>query len=486
MTIRSLTLGLLAGATLAFGAHAADTNAEGAAALTKALTGWLPEKIAASQFLTAVPEGDHYKIDLDFAKLVNGLAPPDAGVVVSGSQSMKIYPPEGAEGLMAVKGEPQALDIRAKWDKAPEKGSLAYLVKDFEWSGQFDPAIRLFRSGMGHASGGTVTMDDGKQKLEASFGPLDFTQSSTANPDKTTDLASGGTIAGFKETITGPDTPPVTFTVDKLKADATIKGVKVNEIKELIGFVMDHAKEKDLKVEDKKALALLARKALPLLSSIDENVVMDNIIIAAPGVGVKVQNVTYGFGMNGLTDNSNFRLAFGFTNPEVTGIPQVLAYGDLIPKDFRMNIEIPNLNFASAANAFFDQADFDKPEPLTKEQSDAIGKLFLKDGRVDVDVPELSARSNLYDISVSGKFSSFVEEKPVKATAEFDVTARNIDGTIKGIQELAQRVPDLNTASFGLMMAKGMAKTDPDGTSHWKVEVSDDGVVKINGQQLPH
>lgn len=486
MTIRTLTLGALAGTMLAFGAQAADTNAEGAAALQKALIGWLPEKVVATQFLTAVPEGDHYKIDMDFAKLVNGLAPPDAGVTVSGSQSMAIYPAAGADGLMAVKSGPQPVDLRAKWDKGPEKGNLNYLIQAFEWSGQFDPAIHLFRSGMGRASGTSFSMDDGKQKMESSTGPVDFTQSANRNADQSTDIVSAGTLTDLKQTVSAPDSPPVTFGVGSVKVNAAMKGLKINEVMALIGFVMDRSKQKDLSVEEKKSLALLARQALPVMTSLDEDVKAENITVAMPGVGVKLASVTYGIGMSGFSDNADFRLSFGATNPEITGVPQVIAYGDLIPKEFKLALAIPNLNFATAANTFLDQADFSKPEPLTREQSDAIGKLFVKDGRIDVNVPELTARSNLYDISVTGKFSSFVEEQPVKASAEFDVTARNIDGTIKGIQELAQRVPDLNTASFGLMMAKGMAKNDPDGTSRWKVEVSDDGVVKINGQQLPH
>ncbi len=35
-----------------------------------------------------------------------------------------------------------------------------------------------------------------------------------------------------------------------------------------------------------------------------------------------------------------------------------------------------------------------------------------------------------------------------------------------------------------MMMAKGFAKTDPDGRSRWDINVAGDGSVAINGQQI--
>ena len=62
------------------------------------------------------------------------------------------------------------------------------------------------------------------------------------------------------------------------------------------------------------------------------------------------------------------------------------------------------------------------------------------------------------------------------------ILARDLDKTIASIQELAKTDPDLNQVSFGIMMVKGFAKTDPDGRSRWDISISRDGAIAVNGQ----
>ena len=482
--LRAVTAALLAGSVM-LPAKAAETNAEGASAIVRALTSFLPEKLVASDFVTATPEGDHYAVKLDFAKLVTAFKPVGTMIDARGVYDVKVYPPEGSDGLMAVKRDAAPLKVSGSATKGEEKGDFSYTIDNFAVDGQFDPAIYYFRNGTAKASGGAMTVNDGKQKIAATFGPMDQTMLGTRNADGSTDLTANATLADLKETIEGPGAPKVDLSIGSMKVDAGVKGLKMPELSALVGFFVTHAEKPTLTPEEKKSLAGLVKSAMPVLTGIDEVLTAEKVAVSGPGFGARIDAIDYRFGMDGFTDNAALRMGFGIRNPDISGVPQMLVFGDLVPKELSADFSIPGLNFASAANAFFEQANFDAKEPLTKEQSAAIGKMFLSTGRLDIDVSSFVARSALYDIAITGRFSTDVEAEPAKANASFDVTAKDLDKTIKGIQELGQRVPDLNSASFMLMMAKGMAKTDPDGTSRWKIEISDDGKVTVNGQAMP-
>lgn len=484
MRIRTLLLGTVAGGMMMTAAQAADVDAKGAADMQKAILSILPEKAAASGFVEVTPEKDHYRFAIDFGKLVRAFVPAgelDLSAVYDGL----LFPAAGPDGLVQLRRDPSDMNISARWDKAGEKGNLSYLFRDVTFDGQYDPALYYFRSFVMHGSGGSFKSDSGPQKLDGSFGPFDQTVNAARNGDGSVDIGMTGRATGFRESVKDDKGISVVIGGETANVDASFKALKTTEIYQIFQFFSTHASKEKLETEEKKELAGLVSKALPLFGSIDETLSASNITVEAQGVRVKIGKVDYRIGMDGIRDGAEIRFGFSIANPDISGVPQMMLYGDLMPRDISLSIAVPGLNFASPTRAFLEQADFSKAEPLTKEQSDAIGKLFLADGRVTVAVPEFSARSGLYDVSAKGTISTDVQVDPPKATADFDVTARDIDKTIKGIQELGQKIPELNSASFVLMMAKGMAKTEADGSAHWKVEVSDDGTVKVNGQVMP-
>ncbi len=482
MHYRSFLLGTVAALSLAGAAPAAEPTPEGAAAIVKSLTGFLPDELAKTGFVAAVPEGDHYRLSVDLGKLASLFKPEKGKFNFSSLYELQVFPPEGAEGLMKVKRESLPLSVNADWEIGEEKGDLTYLIKDFVFDGQFDPAISYFRSGAGHASGGSMQSFDGKSRVTASFGPSDYTMAGQKNAAGAVDLSSSAAVTGLSETVTGPDAPPVTLTMGNVGLDAKITGLKLKEISALVGFILAHAEEKPLQPATRKAAADLLAKAMPGLDAVAEDVKIDDLSVMANGITAKFGSIGYRLGFTGLKDNSEVQVGLSVADPQITGVPQVVAFSDLIPKNVTMTVSVTGLNFATAINQFVAHAE----DTLTDAQMDEIGKSILKDGRVQIEVPEFAATSALYNVTVKGSISAEAKAEPAKANAVFDVTAHDLDKTIKGIQDLAQSVPDLNTASFGLMMAKGMAKNDPDGTSHWKVEVAEDGQVKINGQVMPH
>lgn len=481
MRYRFLLLSTVAVLGLSTAAPAAEPTPEGADTMVRALTGLLPDSVTKTGFVKAIPEGDHYRLTIDFSKLMELVKTDKGKFNLAMIYDLQVFPPDGPEGLMKVRRDAAPLSINANWEAGTEKGDLSYLIKDVAFDGLFDPAISYFRSASGHSSGGVASSNDGTSKMTASFGPSDYSMTGAANPKGGVDMTTAATISGMLETVSAPEMPPMTFTMDKMALDASFTGVRVREIGELLAYARDHLDEQPLKPETRRGMADRLGKALPLFDAVAEDIRINGLSVAASGVTVKFASAGYRVGFTGVKDDGELQVGLSASEPQITGLPAVMVYGGLIPKTMTMTVSVNGLNLATMANAFIANAEKDLNDPIFAE----IGKSVLKDGRMNIDVSEFAATSPLYNISVKGHVETKVDVEPPKATAVFDVTARDLDGTIKGIQELAQSVPDLNTASFGLMMAKGMAKNNPDGTSVWKVEVADDGKVKINGQALP-
>lgn len=482
---RILFLAGVASLAFGYGALAQEVNAEGARSMLKSLTGLMPQKAIDTGFLTVDPEGQAYKVKMDFGKLVAGFAPHDIDFSLTGLFDMMVSP-AGADGLYAVKRDPSELTLAGKWHKGEEKGDFNYVLKDFSLDGQWDPAIPYFRTAVSHSTGGTMTIRDQMQDVDASFGPMDQTLSSTPNPDGSVDILGKATLDGMRETIRTKDQPEFVMRFGSLDVDAAIKGTRTREIAAIVNFAVAHANDGTLKPEDQKALVELANKALPVFATLEETILAKNVMFSSKDVEVKFADLSYNFGMKGFSDNSDFHFGFRANKPEIKGVPEAAPFLDLVPQSVSLKLAVPGLNFSSALDYFAKNGDFTKKDPLTEVQGEEIGKILLGGGNINLSVPEFTASSPLYNISVTGHMATDVLSESVKATAEFDITAKDIDKTIKGIQDLAVKVPDLNSASFGLMMAKGMAKTDADGTAHWKIEVDENSVVKINGQVMPH
>jgi hypothetical protein len=100
-----------------------------------------------------------------------------------------------------------------------------------------------------------------------------------------------------------------------------------------------------------------------------------------------------------------------------------------------------------------------------------------------LEFPEISASSGVYDIDMSGKMVTDLGHTD-RYSLQMSVLARDYDKTIAFVQNAAKTDPELNQISFVMMMAKGFAKTDPDGRQRWDIVVGEDGSFTVNGQVM--
>lgn len=471
----------LAGAIAVCGpVQAADIDQAGAEKLKSSLTHYLPKDLAESGFLTVKPGAGRYEIAVDLMRLIGDKLPADLRITGLEPFAMSATPAETDRWKVDGNGK---FDVTAAYKAGETPGTMRYVTDNYDYSGILDPAISYFRNATFTASGIRFSSEQGPERIEASFDSMNYVMTSADAAGGTLDFKASGAANGFKETVVTKEAPPVDISADSIAFDATIKGLMMREVNDLVMFVLDHMKEKQLSAEQQAALKDKVLKALPLAASIDETVRLSNLSVGTPLGPFGFKGVDYGLNMTGLSEATRFGISIKARDPQAPEGLVPAAYAPLMPAETEVSFSFQNMNLGGFLKEFIEKADFTKAEPMSDEESAALAQTIFPEGKVTMNFDRIAARSDVYDLEMTGVLkSSVANTSEVSMTAT--VLAKNFDRTITFVQDAAKADPELNQLSFGMMMAKGFAKADPDGTQRWEVVLSEDGSVDINGQQV--
>ncbi|MBB3655197.1 hypothetical protein FHX15_000396 [Rhizobium sp. BK650] len=481
MRLKLVTTTSLVALSLFGAAKAAEVNQDGANKLRDSLTKVLPDDFAKSGFLTVNPAGNRYEVIYDFAKLLSKLNP--TGVVVNGLAPWSVFATPLDSGLWNLEGN-NNLNISGNF-KGPDdkKTEFTYSIASMVYNAVFDPAIAYLRSGDFKASDIRLTSKSDIDQVEASFAGMNYRLDSTdsASGSGRLDFKASGSLSALSETVTSPQTPPVTIKADSIDFNAGVASLPAKEIRNIVFFILDHVDEKELSKEDGDKLKLILKASFPLFSSVNETITANNLTIATAAGSGGAKSFGYNFSIDGPSDTVRF--AFGMNAQDVMLDSPVVpaAYHGFLPKSLDMQFAVPDMNFAAFSDEFM-KVDLSSGANSEESGKQAVEKLF-PDGVVVVNLPKFTAVADLYDIDVTGRLQGRIDTQK-DYSVEASVLARDLDKSIAAVQELAKSDPNLQQVSFGMMMAKGFAKTDPDGRSRWDISVAADGSVAINGQQI--
>lgn len=466
---------------LTTGASAADISQNGANAIRDNLNHLLPEDIAKSAPVTVTPAGSRYEIVYDFAKLLAKIKKED--FEIKGLTPFKMFATPQDSGLWNIEGN-NNLNVTGHFTGPDKKRSdFTYSIGDMVFNSVFDPAISYFRSGDFSAKQLKFTSSTDTEVVNASFGDMIYKLSSA---ESTTagrlDFAASGKFGTFAEQVSGKEMPPVQISADSLDFDAKINGIAAKDLKQIVLFVLDHADQKQLSKESETKLKDMVRNAFPLLSSLDETIRLNNVAVtSAVGAG-GAKSFGYRFKVDGPSNATRFGVAMDAAGVTLDSALVPPGYAAFLPQALDIQFGIPGMDFAAFGGELMNVDFTNSTNDGEKAGRQAAEKLF-PGGIFKVDFPKVSARSDVYDVEVSGELEGRVDKKKdykLKAS----IVARDYDKTIAAVQELAKAKPDLTQVSFGLMMIKGFAKADPDGAQRWEVAIASDGSIKINGQQI--
>lgn len=485
MRFKAVAVAAVLAAGVAGATQAADVSEQGAKDLFGNLTYFLPDDIAKSGAIAVKPVSSHYEVTYDLRALFDKLNV--TGFDISGLKPLMMLATPQDSGLWNIEGN-NAFDVtaRSKPGSGPDS-EFRYALASSSFQGVFDPALHYLRSMDMKGSGITFTTkttdDSGSvQKNDATVESVGYTLSSadSGEPGRL-DMKMSGSLQSLYDKISSGDATLGEIKVAAIDFNAGATSLPLKAVNSLLHFVSERKDQKTLSDTDSLALKALLMDAMPIVGSFDESVSVKDISVTTPFGDGGLQKLGYFFKVAGPAKAMN--ADFGLNAEKLT-----LATG-LVPEDYiafipdaaDVQVQVPNLNF-SALMDVLRQADFKNPENDTA-MDEKLQQAMFPDGTVMINFPKISAVSGLYDIEASGSMRGWLNEKD-RVSMKMTVFARDLDKTIAAVQEAAKTKADLSQVSFGLMMAKGFAKTDADGRSRWDIDLSDDGGVTINGQVM--
>jgi hypothetical protein len=471
----------LMAASCVYPVAAAEINDKGARTLKESLIHFLPDTVKSTGFLTVKPAGERYEISYDFAKLLKFI--DKKNFKVSGLKPLSVFAAPLDNGQWKFNSDSDMnFTVQGKMpDGKPT--NLSYSVTDMVFSGIFDPAISYLRSG--EATSGPIRMvsKSGPEEVEASFASTNYSLSSSASAVAGgTDFTGKGSFSRFYERVVTPETPPVQIRAESLDFDVGVQGVVAEKIRDLVAFMLELVKDEKPSQAEIAKLKDLIRGAMPFFTALSEKITFNQFTVASPIGDFGVNKLDYLFTMSEPAEAT--RIGFGARVENISTPAGIIPplYAQLVPDMAEMEVGIADLNFQRFIDTLMEM-DFSKPVPLPEAEGERLGKAFLDDGQLTIDFPRIAAKSALYDIEASGKVKGYPEEKE-RYTLETSILARDVDKLIQYFQAAAKSDPEFNQVSFAMMMAKGMAKTEPDGRLRWDIKFEDGKTFSVNGQPI--
>ncbi len=483
MRFKAVAAAAVLAAGVAGATQAADVSEQGAKDLFNNLTYFLPDDIAKSGGISVKPVGSQYQVTYDLKALFDKLG--ITGFEISGLKPLTMLATPLDSGLWNVEGN-NGFDITAKSRPGTDPDvEFRYALASSVFKGVFDPALHYLRSADLQGKGitfATKTNDASAQRTEGTVDSIGYTLSSADSGEAgRLDVKMNGSMQSFYDKVSSGDATLAEIKVAAIDFNAGVTKLPLKSVNSILHFVSEHKDQKTLSDADSKALKALFMDAMPIVGSFEEAITAKDISVTTPFGEGGLQKLGYFVKLAGPTNAMN--ADFGLNAEKLT-----LATG-LVPEDYiafipdvtDFQVQMPNLNF-SALMDVFQQADFNDPE--SKAALDTkLQEAMFPDGTMTINFPKISAVSGLYDVEAIGSLRGWLNEKD-RVSMKMTVFARDLDKTIAAVQEAAKTKADLSQLSFGLMMAKGFAKTDTDGRSRWDIDLSDTGGVTVNGQVM--
>ncbi|KQV38282.1 MULTISPECIES: hypothetical protein [unclassified Rhizobium] len=461
-------------------AIAADINYEGATALEKKLTTYLPENLVKDGLVKVRPGTEDYEVTFDPTVLLKDV--DKAKVSISGLKPFLSLVRPLEDGLWRFVQDAD-LNVTGSFDGGPEKTDFTYRIDKMHSEGVVDPELLYFKSLDMKADGIAFASKTPKQTIDGRFAGMTGTLAAERKSPDTVDMRSNTTFGAFTESLTSEGNSRVDISADSLTGDVAIKDLHYKPLQEIVFFILDRADKEKLLPDEQKKLKELVRANLPMFGQLLETFELTNLKVSTPQGEFGAESARYSVTADGLRDGASFRIGFGIDKP--TSPPDLvpIVYRQAIPESIDIEIGVKDIAVASGLTYFLDNANFNADEPLTEAQSAEMGKRFLPNGELHLTYENVSARSSIYDVTMTGS-STVRPDTPNKQKTDVTIVARDFDKTVAYLQDNAKAVPEYGQAAFMLLMIKGFGEATSDNGLRWHVEVDENSKIKINGRDM--
>ena len=465
-------------AALGGSALAADRPAtpDGAAKVQAFFDGFLPQTTAgAAPLVKVTPDGEDYLATIDLVA-VNGVIKGVGGAASydPATLAFRLFEQDDGKWRVVMDGLPKVVS------HVRDMTSVAEL-RNYRQTIVIDPAIAWFVGGNASADGGSVSAKAPTVDQTFDFGPLkaDYTTSPGADGSVSSTVKEEIADLGFKFSGISKDGGASVSTsgrMDKASFNVGVDGLKSRKLFDLLSFLSSHRTSlADHEAEVKDLLRPFAAPGLRFVEGGEAT----KFLISLPQGAVALSDVKLAMGASNAGPDSAIDatiVAEGLSLP--VGLLPPTA-GDLIPTKIDVAMTLKGIDFAAAANQAIDAMHFGGDGPAISEADSAkVSTALIGAGPLKVVLAPSHVVAPALDLDMDGELR-YAVGKPAGATT---VRMRGFDKTMEAVKALG---PDMAQRALpALAMAKGLAKSESDGSLSWRIEVADDRSITINGIPL--
>jgi hypothetical protein len=432
--------------------------------------------------VAVTPAGDSYDVKIDLAPLVAKIGQPNFSAEIS--PFVMTLTDQGGGKWLVTQDSPYSAAV-----KVPGQLDVTVKVGAMKSSSVFDQNISAFISSTYDiadlSADETITTPEAVS-THVAYGikAMHYEMASTAVGPDTVDGTFHMALSGLTETVKGPVQQPgsmpldITLTAETGTQDGTIKGMKSQALYRLIAWFVAHPSKEAIKANQAELKSLVST-GFPFFENVTAKGALQNLAVTTPVGPVGIASFGFDIGMNGVVANGMLHEGFqveGLTLPP--GLVPPFAT-DLVPQSFSLDFKVSEFDLADSAKVLLEIMDLNENKPLTPEEAAKLLTALLPKGAAEFSLGPSKVTSKLYDLDFEGRMTAGPVGMPLGTAT---IRAKGLDEVLKTLQAAPPEMA--GQAIPGIIAAKGLAKTESDGTLSWKIENTISGSVLVNGIDL--
>ncbi|QPC92707.1 hypothetical protein [Mesorhizobium sp. INR15] len=472
---------LLALSAPAFGQ---TVNAPGAKQLSDDLSRYVGKQALDKGVLKVSVEGDAYKIAFDFKALAGAL--PEQKLLKFDFAPLALLVKPRSDGSWDVSMD-FSQDASFEFNGPEGLQSTQFSIKDGKGAGVYDPNLAAFTSATSSMAGMTMASKDAKQHMNVTSGAGTATVAATKSATGGVDFTTSQKVANFVEAINFDDPEsglkfPVTVKSPELSVEAAGKGVRTKPLLDLLAFAVANEDEATLKANQAQLKSLMLA-ALPVWERIDGTYGFKDFTVESPVGNFGAAQLGVAFGSDGVAQSGT--ITYGIKASGLTVPHQLLPSWSvaLLPTDIDLNFGGANIDLDTMAKKAIEAFDLNQNPPLSADFGDKLKADFMAKNPKVV-IGHSTVKNGDMEIALEGEMTIPGEMANAKPDANLTVDVAGFDKIVSSLQEAAKAEPEIGQYVPVALMAKGFAKTLPDGRLEWVVYTKSDGSVTVNGVML--
>lgn len=443
-------------------------------------------EIADKGIVTVDPHGDAYRVTWHVRRALDlGHAPPERFQM--GDLAYDIMPGAGGAWRMTADTFPPIV-FDSPTDKGRVSGKIDVAGMNVESS--YDPAQPApfdSRSVFGDVVVDLRVLDTGKVipfRLEESGLEVDLKQTKT---DVGANLALHEKVETIVETMTVPlenqqnGKIDLTFKIGATAVDGTIDQFRTQQALAAWRFLLAHKEEPKNETKAAAVKAILAA-GLPGWEKINLTTDLSDLAFEMSLAKAHMKGLRETIDLPGFTQvaTGGFGLRIDELNMQSPFLPQGVE--SLLPLSLDFDIGVKLRGLDQIAKIALEDHDFMLEKQVSPEGQAKIEQIF-KNSEPTFTLAPGYLRNPLIDITYQGE----VKISPDNfAKGHVVVSADTLDKALAFVKQFAELAPGLAKAALGIGVAKGMAKSGPDGRLVWDIEMSGPPrQITINGLPIP-